>query len=487
MKISDLLKRSPVVALFLWVLLVSSTVLSLSEAKNPTKLQMTNSLNFQPPLKNLVKSQHHQLLQLQQDQNNIIYDKDDNQLLNQVSVSSSSTRKQTEILSTTTTRKNQHQRNHQNSKYSNHNRNRNRSNRNRNRKNKQHNTNQLRSQTKMDCTVNPDPIWIRNDCTDGFLAIISDRRVVTLNSRVDQHDNLVQLRSESCTSRNASLWEPVRTRLFSESQNRYICFNHRGRLRSVPKRRARRLGNLCAFYERALASQRHLKYSSGASEDDATPTSGSGQDATPNIIPTTHFNLQSAHNPRWYMGFLKPGLKHIGLRYSPQGHALSLPRRMGRPAPHDKIVRPRTKCDFRFYSGIFTPPQPPKATPLSGDATPSRASNPSLSGMDPWAGMLEKIELHHNENSVRTISSDNRVSGGNGVPPKFLDLPPSLDNFQQGAFNRKNKKAVHHRRSRPHHQKGPKNHQKKGPKGPKYLSTRISRPKNHHQNPNLLY
>ena len=93
------------------------------------------------------------------------------------------TRKQTEI---STTRKNQHQRNHQNSKYSNHNRNRS----NRNRKNKQHNTNQLRSQTKMDCTVNPDPIWIRNDCTDGFLAIISDRRVVTLNSRVDQHDNL---------------------------------------------------------------------------------------------------------------------------------------------------------------------------------------------------------------------------------------------------------------------------------------------------------
>ena len=143
---------------------------------------MTNSLNFQRPLKNLVKSQHQQLLQLQQDQNNIIYNKDDtNQLLNQVSVSASSTRK-TEI----STRKNQHQRNHQNSKYSNHNRNRS----NRNRKNKQLNTNQLRSHTKMDCTVNPDPIWIRNDCTDGFLAIISDRRVVTLNSRVDQHDNL---------------------------------------------------------------------------------------------------------------------------------------------------------------------------------------------------------------------------------------------------------------------------------------------------------
>ena len=158
------------------------------------------------------------------------------------------------------------------------------------------------------------------------------------------------------------------------------------------------------------------------------------------------------------MGFLKPGLKHIGLRYSPQGHALSLPRRMGRHAPKDKIVRPRTKCDFRFYSGIFTPKQatPNKklnavinAAAIEGDATPlfpnqqvatPISSSPSLSA---WAGMLEQIELHHNkENSVRTS-----------------------DYSQKGAFN---EKAV----QRPH--KGNRNHHKNGQKKPKYLSTRIS-------------
>ena len=98
------------------------------------------------------------------------------------------------------------------------------------------------------------------------------------------------------------------------------------------------------------------------------------------------------------MGFLKPGLKHIGLRYSPEGHPLSLPRRMGRPA-HDKLVRPRTKCDFRFYSGIFTPKA---ATPTQGDQGKKPATPPNSPSLS-WAGMMEKIELHQeNKNSVRT-------------------------------------------------------------------------------------
>ncbi len=42
----------------------------------------------------------------------------------------------------------------------------------------------------MDCQIQSEPIWIRNKCHDGYLAVISDRRVVTLNSGVDQHDNL---------------------------------------------------------------------------------------------------------------------------------------------------------------------------------------------------------------------------------------------------------------------------------------------------------
>ena len=194
-----------------------------------------------------------------------------------------------------------------------------------------------------------------------------------------------------------------------------------------PKRRARRLGNLCAFYERALPSKRHVKYS---------PAGIRSQD-----LPTTHFNLQSAHNPRWYMGFNKPGLKHIGLRFSPEGHDLSLPRRMGRPS-QDKLVRPRTKCDFRFYSGIFISPSAVAAP--SGSSMASGAASPSPSPSLSWAGMLKKIELRDHENSVRSTSSNKGRA--------FNAVQPQQPRWQQG-------KAA-----------------KNGQKRPKYLSSRISRP-----------
>ena len=132
------------------------------------------------------------------------------------------------------------------------------------------------------------------------------------------------------------------------------------------KRRAHRLGNLCAFYERPIPSQRHVKL------------------AVPDP-PHHYFNLQSAYNPRWYAGFgpnTAMAMRNIGPKVSPRGHAISLPRRMGH-AHHDKLVRPAKKCDFQFYKGIFTVHQ---------------ESSPSLQ----WSGMLDKInELesnsdHHN-------------------------------------------------------------------------------------------
>lgn len=42
----------------------------------------------------------------------------------------------------------------------------------------------------MDCQMSPEPVWIRNDCNEGFLAVINDRRVVTLNTNIDKNDNL---------------------------------------------------------------------------------------------------------------------------------------------------------------------------------------------------------------------------------------------------------------------------------------------------------
>ena len=49
-----------------------------------------------------------------------------------------------------------------------------------------------RKQKKMVCrpTSSKDSFWIRNDCHEGFLAIISDRRVVTVNTAINEQDPL---------------------------------------------------------------------------------------------------------------------------------------------------------------------------------------------------------------------------------------------------------------------------------------------------------
>ena len=36
--------------------------------------------------------------------------------------------------------------------------------------------------------ANSQSFWIRNECHEGFLAIISDRRVVTVNTAINEHD-----------------------------------------------------------------------------------------------------------------------------------------------------------------------------------------------------------------------------------------------------------------------------------------------------------
>ena len=148
---SSQLKRSPVVALFVWWFLVSSIVLSLSEAKNTKNSPMT----------------------FQNINQNIIYHKDNPTLLHELQLS-----------------KNTRTNNHYQRQYSPSSRKHRKNHRNRHSSSFSRKSSQKNNNNKMDCHLNPDPVWIRNDCTDGFLAITSDRRVATLNSQIDQHDNL---------------------------------------------------------------------------------------------------------------------------------------------------------------------------------------------------------------------------------------------------------------------------------------------------------
>ena len=42
---------------------------------------------------------------------------------------------------------------------------------------------------RMVCKPSSESFWIRNECHEGFLAIISDRRVVTVNTAINEHDS----------------------------------------------------------------------------------------------------------------------------------------------------------------------------------------------------------------------------------------------------------------------------------------------------------
>ena len=150
------------------------------------------------------------------------------------------------------------------------------------------------------------------------------------------------------------------------------------------KRKADRMGDLCAFYERPIPSEHHSKYNS---------------EKSPNLF----FALQSAAHPGWYMGFgpdTPRARKFIGRRYSPAGQEISLGRRMGRwhlkkhhqKASRKSLVRPLGKCDFRFYMGIYHAYVDPTLT-----TTPS-VSNNIHSQVNPsptWDGLFQSLELKH--------------------------------------------------------------------------------------------
>lgn len=157
------------------------------------------------------------------------------------------------------------------------------------------------------------------------------------------------------------------------------------------------MGKLCAFYERPVSAPSHARqYVNEAA-------------------PPTFFNLQSAYNPKWYMGFgpdTPKARKLIGLRLSREGHALALPRRMGPALSHHKLVHPEKKCDFRFASGAFTPyaPPVPKFDLFEGGSTTEATP---LDESEKWAGLFDHIEANHgfeviNQHQKNAVRSDSR-------------------------------------------------------------------------------
>ena len=160
------------------------------------------------------------------------------------------------------------------------------------------------------------------------------------------------------------------------------------------------MGDLCAFYDRPVASSRHTDH------------------APHSQPPTSHITLQSARNPRWYLGFgpnTPRARRNLGLNYF-KGTTIQFSRKMKRRTnPHLR------KCDYRFVSGIFTPHDTPTfSTPPhpQKEATPA-ASAPSSSSS--WAGLFKHIEASHGSevftNDVEEASTAPPLSASAAATP----------------------------------------------------------------------
>lgn len=232
-----------------------------------------------------------------------------------------------------------------------------------------------RQNSKLECHPSQESIWLMNQCHHGYVAVLPDRRVVSLDAN-EPNNKLVEFSRESCRSPNSGPWDPIKTRLFSKSQQRYLCFNRRGRLRSVTPRRAELMGDYCAFYDRAGASPRHLKH------------------AHPNP-PTSYITLQSAQNPKWYMGFgpnTKRARRNLGLNFYRGNIPISLPRKMKRGRVHRHFQK---KCDFRFVLGIFNPMTAENNNNNNIKTTKTESSRIKLrpeSSSSNWDGLFKQIE-----------------------------------------------------------------------------------------------
>ena len=109
--------------------------------------------------------------------------------------------------------------------------------------------------------------WLRNACHNGFVVIKENKRVLAQHQGLTQHDEegkkylmylhcsiknfknsirlkdyvnhipnhfiLVELIKETCIDEDADFYDQIKTRLYSPSADRYICFNKKGKIRPM--------------------------------------------------------------------------------------------------------------------------------------------------------------------------------------------------------------------------------------------------------------
>jgi len=151
---------------------------------------------------------------------------------------------------------------------------------------------------------------VTNKCSRAFLTVSRNQAFVQREGLNSNHPD-VELLKEVCTGPDPL--GPTLVRFRHAASNRYICFNNRGRVKTVEASKVVRKGRLCMFSEERVDEAFH--------------------------------RLGSAAHPSWYLGFnrrrLRPGT----------------PTLPAHPARRANMVN-RNKCEAHFHTARLPPRQP---------------------------------------------------------------------------------------------------------------------------------
>ena len=166
------------------------------------------------------------------------------------------------------------------------------------------------------------------------------------------------------------------------------------------------MGRLCAFFERRIP-------------DPLMTEAGGHSDVS------VYINLQSAHNPDWYLGFgpnprHKNGLKHnLGMVHTQEGYRAALPRRMPmfganrlrkhryrrrrrKLASKDVQLQVRKRCDYKFATGKF----------VSHDLESRRRQE--------WSGLFNHLSQIDGDDRVATAAKSKTATSKNSILKRNL-------------------------------------------------------------------
>lgn len=208
--------------------------------------------------------------------------------------------------------------------------------------------------------------WIRNTCFGGFVTVVSDgsgrhrSRAVARLEGISKYDTEAAFVKETCYDVDAGpLSSEVITRLYHAKSRRYICFNKKGKIRTVTRRRAEKMGAQCMFREHYAVESK-------------------GKQTVQYV---------SLHRPEWLLGF--NGRKRRLEQTTPEGDKIALARSFssGKRVTEDR-------CDFLFSTGEYT----------------------ERDVRDDWGGLFDLIENHveveEDEEDITTRTASR--SGGLG-------------------------------------------------------------------------